>query len=406
MTDNDLPAHAKLSPSSASMWMTCAGSVEANDGLPDDTSEFAAEGTVAHLISDRCMEEGSDAYDFIGQQFEADGFTFVWDDESAELLQPGIDWLREQPGDFFGEHKVDLSHWLGPDQFGTLDRGLIFCDPATGEWWIVINDLKWGRGVPVQAVRNKQLMLYALGFWWNVARRRIPDGAKVNFRIVIDQPRCAGGGGEWLTTLDELLAFGEEARAAAAHALTPGAPRTASADGCLWCRRRKFAATEPGALSGCKTYDEFMLEFFAMSFDDLDSATEIRMPDDIGVDRRGQILLHRGVIEKWLETLHAQTIADALRGDPTGPVKAVEGRKSPDKFNDPTAAMNMVLALHGDHLTTRKVKTPTQIGKEVPREELWWFDLFVKRGERKPTLVPVEDARPALTTYVDQFETL
>ncbi len=34
-----MSAHAKLSPSSARGWITCADCVNANDGLPDDVSD-------------------------------------------------------------------------------------------------------------------------------------------------------------------------------------------------------------------------------------------------------------------------------------------------------------------------------------------------------------------------------
>jgi hypothetical protein len=48
--------------------MVCAGSVAAEEGLPDDTSEFAAEGTFAHHISEECLALGLDPYDFIGHR--------------------------------------------------------------------------------------------------------------------------------------------------------------------------------------------------------------------------------------------------------------------------------------------------------------------------------------------------
>jgi hypothetical protein len=161
--DDEL-AHAKLSPSSAEGWSTCLDYVFANEGLPDEDSEPAAEGTVAHGFSDACFSFGVDPYDFVGTTTEYKGFSFEWTEDDADLLYPGIERIRALPGTFYGEHRVSLLKWLGPDQFGTLDRGVVSDDLIT------ISDLKWGRGVPVSPIRNKQLMLYALGFWWNVAR--------------------------------------------------------------------------------------------------------------------------------------------------------------------------------------------------------------------------------------------
>ena len=105
----------------------------------------------------------------------------------ADALQPGIDQILEYSGKMFVEERLDLGRWM-PGQFGTLDCGI------AGEELIVISDLKYGSGVPVQAVKNTQQMIYALGFWDQFARH-ITDAKQ--FLIIIDQPRNAGGGGEW-----------------------------------------------------------------------------------------------------------------------------------------------------------------------------------------------------------------
>lgn len=385
-----LPAHARLSPSSASAWMTCFGYPNANEGLPDETSEFAAEGTFAHTISDACLTLGFDAFDFIGHKGRADGFSFEWDDDDADLLQPGIDWVRTLGGEFFGEHKVELSNWLGPDQFGTLDRGIVLPD------LIIISDLKWGRGIPVSPVRNKQLMLYALGFWWNVARHI--SEAK-DFLIHIDQPRCAGGGGEWRVTLDELLAFGEEAKLAAERTRDPDAPRIASADACLWCRRK----SAPG---GCPTFDEFNLDLAGLKMEDLDDAAPPQPVRLLTPARRSYVLQHRKMFESWLDDLHAECLNDALAGRPTDGLKAVEGRRNPAKWGDKEAAEVAVVGLLGEREAfSRRLISPTQVTKKVTSEV---FEESVKPhvqyGEKKPVLVPEGDAREAITTAESKMD--
>lgn len=54
------------------------------------------------------------------------------------------------------EQKVDFSKWV-PEGFGTSDV-VVLSDKT-----IEIIDLKYGKGVPVDAYLNPQLMLYALG---------------------------------------------------------------------------------------------------------------------------------------------------------------------------------------------------------------------------------------------------
>lgn len=390
-------AHARLSPSAAESWMTCAGYPNAVAGLPNDSSEAAAEGTAAHTISELCFTTGFSAYDFLGHVTKVEGFTFVWDDDDAELLQPGIDEMLAFGGQFYGEHRVDLSAWLGDGQFGTLDRAVILPD------LIVIGDLKWGRGTPVSPIANKQLMLYALGFWWNVARH---VSEATEFLIIIDQPRCAGGGGKWRVTLEELLAFGETVRERAAATLDPQAPRTASAKGCLFCRRRQQPPSEPGAVTGCLTFDRYNLELLSLEFEDLDGPGALELPTQLSADRRARIWEHQGMIEKWLEQIAASLLAETHAAGELAGLKVVAGRKSPDKWTDAAAAEAFLKAtLSHDRIFTKKLITPTQAGKVVPSEQRDALAAHVKTGERKPTLVPVADDRPGLT-LADKFDDL
>lgn len=385
-----MSAHARLSPSAASGWMTCPAYPRMNEGLPDETSEFAAEGTFAHEISDFCLTLGMEPFDFIGQRSVTEGFEFEWDDDDADQLYPGLEWVREQSegGKFYGEHRVDLSNWLGDNQFGTLDRGIVRPD------LIIISDLKWGRGIPVSPVRNKQLQIYALGFWWNVARH---VSAATDFLIHIDQPRCQGGGGEWRTTLNELLAFGEQAKAAALLTHDPAAPCVASADGCLWCKRR----SAPG---GCDTFAEYQLDLVGQSFDDLDSEDAPELPSLLTPARRSFVLRHRKLFERWLDDLHEHCLNDALAGNPTDGLKAVEGRKSPDKWTEKDAAEAVLLAILGDKSFTKKLITPTQCGKMVSSEQAVEIRKLVTVGEKKTVLVPEEDAREAITPHDAKFD--
>lgn len=393
-----MSAHARVSPSGADGWWTCAGKLNAEEGLPDNSSREAAEGTAAHQISNDCLTLGMEPYDFIGSMLKVEDWTFEWTDEDAEYMVPGLDQTRDFGGHFFGEHRVDLSPIYDiPDQFGTLDRAVVTDD------LIVVSDLKWGRGIPVSPVANKQLQLYALGFWNDVACHLTKA---TDFLIIIDQPRCSGGGGEWRTTLDALLAFGEEARIRAHRTLDPNAPRTASEKGCMWCRRREA----PG---GCATYDEFVLDMLGMQFEDIDDNAAICAPPYLSTgmtpERRSYILEHKKMIEQWLELQHANCLDDALRGLPTPGRKAVEGRHPPRKWRDPEAADGALLfsqafGLIGNRFT-QKLKSPTQVEKEIGKDTFTSsFGKLVDAGTPKPILVPEADARPALLSVDQKFE--
>lgn len=422
-----MSAHASLSPSAAEAWMYCHGYPNAVAGLPDSSSEAAAEGTMAHSISEMCLDMGFEPHDFVGAHMKVEDWTFGWNDDDADLLAPGIDNIREMVaagGKFYGEHRVNLSNWLGDNQFGTLDRGIVMTEAATTNWCkasayartlfpegapagglIVIDDLKWGRGIPVSPVENKQLRIYALGFWWNIARH-ITDATE--FLIRIDQPRCGGGGGEWRCTLDELLAFGEQAKAAALATQDPDAPRRASAKGCMWCRRREA----PG---GCREYDRFNLELISMKFDEDDGdlapvgvhaavGLEPPLPRAITAELRSYLLDHRKMVEDWFDGLHAECMQDALAGRPTPGKKAVEGRRPPRKWRDAEVADDVLGDLLGEGRFARKLKSPTQVEKEIGPVRYAGIAKHVDKGVPKPVLVPEADARPALIPVTQKFD--
>lgn len=393
--------------------MECPAYPDVQEQYINEDNEAAAEGTAAHAISDFCLTYSLDAYDVIGtvtnitgtvrktirqsdgrliktDETEQKTWQFTWTEEDADLLQPGIDWIREQPGIFYGEARVDLSEWLGPDQFGTMDRVVI------SENQIVTSDLKWGRGIPVQAVGSKQLRLYALGAWRKYASH-ITDPA-FPVLIHIDQPRNAAGGGLWRITLGELWQFGEEARIAAERTRQPNPPRIAGVAQCMWCAGKE----------DCNAYHKFNLSFLGLDdFSDLDDLDlELPDPDTLTPARRRVIMEHKPMITKWLDGVHASLFRAAANGDDTAGLKLVEGRKSPDKWKDAKIAEKVLTArLGAEKSLTKKLISPTQAGKKISPED--WKPIFAEHvivGARKPTLVDEADDRPAIESYTDSSD--
>lgn len=385
------------------MWMECPASPDVNAAYINEDNEAALEGTIAHGISDMVQTMGLDAYDAIGvtthlkgirrktvrqsngtliKTDETEEFTFsrTWTEDDADYLQPGIDWVREQPGIFYGEARVDLSDWLGEGQFGTMDRAILSAEQ------FCISDLKWGRGIPVQAVGNKQLRIYALGAWKAYASHITDRDFPV--LIHIDQPRHNGGGGLWRITLGDLFDFGEEVRAAAEATRQPNPPRKPSAAACLWCAGK----------DDCKAFHDYNLEL--LGIDDLDDLDDLPDTDTMSPESLRRILDHRPMITKWLDGIHATLFRAAMNGGNAGGLKLVEGRKNPDKWQD--TAEVAVVPLLGAASFTKKLITPTQAGKKISPED--WKPIFEQHvivGARKPTLVDEADDRPAIESFTD-----
>jgi len=196
--------------------------------------------------------------------------------------------------------------------------------------------------------------------------------------------------------LGELWAFGEEVKAAAARTMLPHPPRTASKDACLWCAGKHE----------CATYDAFNLEMLSLEFEDLDDGDVVLPhPEAMTPARRRVILDHSAMVRKWLDSLHVTVYQAAMRGEDTGGLKLVSGRKSPDAWTDAKTAEKRLRALLADKAVTTKVIGPAKAAKSISKED--WQPIYnelVKPGERKPTLVDEADERPALASLVDAFD--
>lgn len=372
--------------------MVCHGAPRMEERFPDETSEFSSEGTAAHTVRERCLKENRNVEDFVGEFIEADELFFEVTPEWVTWLQPGIDRIRDANAEWVFEHRVEMDPWI-EGGFGTLDAGGISDD------LIILDDLKFGRGVAVDAERNKQLMIYALGFWMNYARHRTP--AK-RFLLRIDQPRVTGGGSEWYTTLDELLVFAEEVAAAAIATLDPDAPLRPTPKGCQFCRAARNAS--------CYALDHFCLDLLGLTLDDLDASRTkepILIPyDTLAPERRSYLLEHSKLISSWLNNLHSAALDDALKGLPVPGFKAVatQGDRS---WGNPEAAEDFWKSkLPVKDIFNQKLKSPAQMEKIAGTRTWAKAQELIVRPEGKPALVPVSDKRAALIPVIDMLDDL
>jgi hypothetical protein len=402
-----MTAHARIGPSSLSRVRRCPGSVRATDGLPRKSNKAAAEGTVLHDIAADCLFLGLEPEDYVGRTMSADGHEFKLGYGEGETdptcMVEGLDWLRDQPGDFFIEERVSLDPYM-PGQFGTLDVGIVHGDTAT------VFDWKFGIGVLVPTVDNEQILAYGVGLLRKLREMGYPDPPR--WRLIIEQPRAPGGAryyDPWEITLDELLAFTKVMEQIWTAATDPDAPRVAGAKQCYFCEAKDL----PG---GCAEHSAFVLDLAGLTFANLDEEDEPELADTgrITPERRSYIVRHAPMLTGWLKKLHADTLIDALSGKPTPGLKAVAGRAGNRVYTDDEAAEAIMVPILADESFTKKLKSPAQAekllkpGKKKPGHPEAWDDLqaLITQKEGKPSLVAAEDPRPALTGAIDQFENL
>lgn len=396
--------HSKLSPSGAHRWMYCPGSVEAEAGKPDIKRRESAEGTFAHeILFDYCLKFGIEPHYYIGRKRTIDGFEIECDFDMAETLLPIFDEIQTIPGIHLYETTVDLSFWL-PGQSGTADCGILH------KKFVMIRDLKYGAGVPVHPERNEQAMAYALG----MCRHFHKLGHDLSGRkivIVIDQPRCAGGGGVWETDLKTLREFGEEMAEKGKLALQKNAPRIPGEKQCKWCK----------AKDDCKPLADHMLKLAQLDFDDLDEEEpEIVSASTLTPRQRAKIIRNQKLFEGWLKAVHFLTLQDALAGRDAGGLKAVHGRAPPRRFDDPEKAEVLMKQLGIDPYKEPELLSPagaedslkkliparTKEGRQKRAEAMKKLQKRVIEGTPKPVLVDESDPKPQVFSADAEFDDL
>lgn len=152
--------HAILSASSSERWLNCPPSARLCEAYEDKGSDYAAEGTDAHALCEFRLKQA------LGIPAEDPIENLSWYNEEMEECAAGyaayvvelLETAKQACSDpvVMIEQRVDFSRWV-QEGFGTADCILI----ADGVLNIV--DYKHGQGVEVSAVRNPQMMLYALG---------------------------------------------------------------------------------------------------------------------------------------------------------------------------------------------------------------------------------------------------
>lgn len=375
--------HALLSASSAARWMNCPGSVHMASLFPESNSSAAREGTLAHALAEMRIagSEPNEAFkaevaEFYAKHKDTPG-SF---DEMWRELDPYVDYvnalhqrtLKADPSAIIlTEQRVDFSEYV-PGGFGTADVVIIGADSVT------IIDLKYGKGVPVSAIGNPQIRLYAIGAV--EAFDLVYDFSKV--RMVIYQPRLDKVTEEVLT-VEELTAWALfEAKPAALAAVSEN-PTYHPGD---WCSSH-FC---PGA-GVCKARADYALALERHSGKDPALMTDEELSD---------ALSRAEVLQKWVKELSKYALSEALEGHAIPGWKVVEGRSN-RAFTDEAKVVEA--AINAGYARALLYKSSligiTDMERLMGRKNFASvLGGLVTKPAGAPKLAPESDARPALTS--------
>ena len=411
--------HAKLfSPSKADGWFACPGRIVMEADFPDSSNQASADGTARHEVCADALGLSVLSVNMYVGTTMSNGV--VYRAEWVAEDQDYIDTVRALAGecvlgvDWFVEHTVNFEAYTDApsDSFGTADA-ILFKPLPSGYYELIVIDRKTGY-YEVSPERNKQMVLYALGAYEEF--RLSYDISSV--RLIIHQRSAK----EWVCTIEDLLAFGEEVRVKAQ--LVADAVQTRdlipiaawydvylnpdpSEDACRYCR----------AMAVCPSMQRKVQEVVGMDFVSLagdDPPSAYKAADSVLADAMAAV----GTLRAFADAVEAETARRLQAGAEVPGYKLVLGRQGNRAWADPVAAEKMLreqFRLTTDQAYDRTLISPTSAealtkGEKPVIGPRRWKELqpMIWRPDRKPIVVPLSDKReayvPLQAAAADDFE--
>lgn len=378
-----MSSHALLSPSASHRWLHCTAAPRLEEGIKDEGSDYAAEGTLAHAYCALKLKE------FLGlptdgekeeiaalQEKYGTGEMSEYTDTYATIVLEKFNAARAVTPDaqLLVETRLDFSDYV-PEAFGTADAIII----ADGTMEII--DFKYGKGVKVSAVENPQMMIYALGAYARFAFEYRID----NLRATIVQPRIDNLS-EYEITVEELTSW-------ASNVLTPAAEKAYKGEGPQtpgsWCQFCKVKNQCRALADKCKA---------AVAVD-----PKLITPEELAKD----VLPMVPIVKTWISGVEEFALAQALSGVQLPGWKIVEGR-SVRKITDTDSVADALTKsgyTQSDIYKPVEMRTITELEKLVGKKQFAALcGEWVNKPQGKPTLAPESDKRKAIDPAADDFK--
>ena len=368
--------HAFLSASASHRWLNCPPSAKLCEGMPDEPSPYAQEGTDCHELCAYLVEKalGKSVQDPTEHLSYYSAEMQNCAEEYCAYVLEQLEAAKKYCADpmVFIEQRLDFSRWV-ENGFGTGDC-IIVADQV-----LQIIDYKHGLGVLVEAEGNSQMMCYALGAL--EAFDGIYDIEEVSMTIF--QPRRDN-----ISTCslkrNDLLEWADMVLAPTAALAYEGKGEFKAGDHCQFCKAKAI----------CRKRAEHNLEMAKYDF---------AMPDTLDEIEIAAILPRIDQLIAWGNDLKDYALFKAQSGTHYEGFKVVEG-KSNRKYTDEDAVAKTVTDAGYDPYEKKLLGITAMsslLGKKKFEELL---GSLVYKPPGKPALVPESDKRPAINTAAEDFD--
>lgn len=394
--------HAILSPSAAHRWLHCTPAPRVEAEFPETTSEYAEEGRLAHSVCELAAKKkftvmNNRTYNSRLKKLKADP---KWDDEMLSTAATYVEHLTEHAMRF--EHapyvalevQVDITDYA-PEAFGTCDCVMIGGDE------LIITDYKHGKGVPVSAQDNPQMLLYALGAL--KLYRPIYGDMIRRVSTYIDQPRLGSYDGASMT-VEELLAWGESIKPKAAAAFT-GTGEFAPGEWCRFCRAKAKCRARANQNTALEDFKDCIPLGRSIPMQAEYDATGFKPSNCLTDEEIGTLLVRAEGLVAWYNDLKEYALAACLNGKTIPGWKAVEGR-STRAWTDQDAALEALMAggVEEAIIYDRVPKTLAQLEKVIGKQRFGELvGGMITKSPGKPALAAESDKRPAYNGAAADF---
>jgi len=407
----------KFRASDAHRWTDCLASVREEARRPKEENAYATDGIVFHEIIEPYTKRLDPMYvpgcpiPVVGSLVTVDGVEHEVTDEHITNVDQCLDYLsmiiEQIPHERFSiltEVKVDYGTWTVDGQIGYID--VVIIDRANRVLHIL--DTKYGKGIEVYAVKNAQESLYALGA---IQQLGIFEETFESVELHIMQPR-RDHFDKWVTTEDELNAWGAETKAIADRIIaSDDLPFNPAGKTCRFCKAKSDCrALAEGALSTVSAGFENIVE----SFDAIDKRTAITLREvpPLTPEEIFNVYHNIDMVRVFLKAIEGRAYGLYRGGNApeNNGCKLVHGKTNrvwlDEKKADAAIGRQKIGDKKIDSKTRRepwKLKSPAKIEKLIGKDHKI-MQTHVDKPPGAPTLVLLSDKRPAINVVEDAVD--